>query len=283
MRTELLSAIALTCALVSLPPAHAQDFPPDAGWTALRCGDAPMSDPVGDVPGAVDERDIVGDTAAPAGLRAVDDDYLYLRLRLDRDPTTSAGALRPFAWGFLFDLDLEPTSYELLIRASGADQTVSLFRNATTTSPDDPADPPDQPPAAIYDWADSGRSAPASSSFGGDADRFLELAIPWDDLVPLGLTPITRVRVWAATSSTGDTLDGDLACHDASSGRDPSLGGTGAQPTTPDPEAPGGGSTGEGELEGGGGCATGRRAGGSAAVLLLALLAVRRRPRSSPA
>ena len=289
MRIPLAAAIALSCSLAAPAAAPAQEFPPDDGWTALRCAGAPMTDPVADQPGAVDERDIVGTEAAPAGFRAVDADFLYLRLRLDATPAAAAGALRPFAWGFLFDLDLDDGDFELLIRASGVDQTVSVYRNETTTSPGDPADPPDEPAAAVYDWADAGRDAPAGSNSGGDADRFLDLAIPWDDLTPLGLNPLTRVRVWAATSTTDEVLDGDLACHDGSGGGDPSLEGTGSETTTPDPDGDGGGGggggEGEGELEGGGGCSAGAGAGGPGAWIALGvlLLVVRRGRRSTPA
>jgi hypothetical protein len=257
--------------------AAGQVFPADDDWTALACGDRPMFDGVADEPQAVDERDIVGDDDAPAGFHALDDDFLYLRLRLEADPVQASGALRPFAWGMGFDLDGDRTTYELLIMATGADQTVKLFSNDTTTIANSPADPADQPAVASYPFDDAGRSAAAGSSFGGDADRFLDLAVPWADLEPLGLSPATTIAVWAATSTNGDRMDADLACHDGASG-EPTLDGTASDETTPGAGGGGGGGggvAGDGELTGGGGCASGRGAPAGAALWILVVLAGR--------
>jgi hypothetical protein len=261
----------------SLSSASAQVFPVDEDWVPLRCADQPMQDPVGDQAGATMERDIVGDADRPAGLRAVDDEFLYLRLRLDANPATAAGELRPFGWGFAFDLNRDRTDFELLILARGATQTIELYQNETTTLPNDPADPPDQPAVATYAWDDGGRSVAAGSQFGNTPDRFLDLAVPWDDLSPLGLNRLTAMSVWAATSSNGDVLDADVACHDATTG-DPELDDTGSDVTTPGEGELEGGGTGEGELEGGGGCAAGAGASGRAAWWLagLAIILARR-------
>jgi hypothetical protein len=272
--------------VLSAGAARAQSFPADDDWFALECGGGPMTDAVMDEPGATLERDIVGDGGDPAGLRAIDFDFAYFRLRLDADPVDQ-GELLPSTWGFEIDLDDDTSTYEVLILASGLDQTISLFSNDVTTSPDDPTDPADQPPVAVYDFVDNGRSASASSDFGGDGDRFLDVAIPWDDLEGLGITLVTELHVWAASSSSDDSLDGDFACHDGGDG-DPSLGDIASDPTVldPDPDGGGGGGGGTGEpmLEGGGGCAAGGGAPAGAGLLLLALLlglATRARSRAS--
>lgn len=75
--------------LVLLVPAvaHAQvAFPPETAWVPLRCDDVPMNDGFQDEAGAFDERDLVGLTSAPTGMRASDDEHLFLRIRLDEDP-----------------------------------------------------------------------------------------------------------------------------------------------------------------------------------------------------
>ena len=300
-RTIITLAAAVTCAWSGA--ALAQDFPADEDWFPLECGGDPMTDGVQDEPGATMERDIVGDEAEPAGFRAVDGDFAYFRMRLDADPVDQ-GDLLPFSWGFEFDLDGDTSTYEILILVTGMDQMVSVFTNDTTTQPDDPADPADQPPVDSDTFANFGRSAPADSDFNGDGDRFLDVAIPWDQLEPLGFNLLTQIHVWAATSSADDRLDADFACHDGASG-DPDLSDIASDPTVADPDADsdgdgftdadeigagsdpddpdstpdndGGGPDGEPMLEGGGGCATGGHPGDAwMIVAALALLLLSR-------
>jgi hypothetical protein len=256
--------------------AHAQVvFPADSEYRPLYCGNAVMTDGFADSTANVDERDVVGDGAAPAGLRASDATHLYLRIRLDDDPVTG-NMLRPSSWGMQYDLDDDATDYELLILVDGmapAQTALSVFRNTTTTATNDPGDPADQPAARSYAFATNVRSAPAGGSqFGGNADVFLDFAVPWADLVPLGLDRDTPTRVWVASSTSQNSLDGDFACHGGAGGA-PTLSGTASDPTTGDPNNPGAGG-GTGRLEGGGGCAAGGHAG---VLLLLALLGLRRR------
>ena len=282
-------------------PAHAQDFPAEADWEEFHCGDAAMWDDPGDEPTALDERDVVGDELQPAGFHYADPDYAYLRLRLEEDPSETNGDLRPFAWGFEFDTDDDPTTYEVLVLASGIDQTISVFSNDTVTLDNDPSDPADEPPVVSYDWGASGRVVAAGSDFGGDPDTYLDMAILWEDLVAAGMTPVTPIRTWAASSSQANTLDGDFACHDGSSGApvldeigsdqedvSPDSDGdtfsdaeemdAGTDPNDPEsfPDDTGSGET---DLEGGGGCSvsTGRASPTWLALLLLALMARRRR------
>jgi MYXO-CTERM domain-containing protein len=234
-----------------------------------------MSDLVQDQPGAVDARDIVGDIDFPAGLRASDETNAYLRLRLEADPAPG-GAVQASSWGMQFDTDGDRQTYELMILVEGINGpagTVTLYRNSTTTLRNDPNDPVDQPPAQTYTFAANARTIVApGSSFGGDPDYFLDFAVPWSALVPLGLDRDTTTYVWAATSSVADRLDSDFACHNGASGP-VRLDGTASDPTTGDPdEDPNGGGGGTGRLEGGGGCSTGGGGGAGSAVALLALL-----------
>ncbi len=280
-------------------PARAQDFPADPDWEEFHCGTDAMWDDAGDEADAVDERDVVGDELEPAGFHYADPDFAYLRLRLEEDPSEASGELRPFAWGFEFDTDDDASTYEVLVLASGIDQTVSVFSNDAVTLDNDPSDPADEPPLAVYDWADVGRVAAAGSDFGGDPDTYLDMAILWDDLEAAGMTPITPVRTWAASSSQGNTLDGDFACHDGA-GADPVLDDTvsdeedvspdsdgdgfsdaeeidaGTDPNDPDSVPDGDPGNGLTELQGGGGCSAAPSGPGSLplALLLLGLVAV---------
>jgi len=272
-RTALLTAVA---SVLGGAAAHAATFPGDASYVALRCGGAAMTDLLADQPPALAERDVVGEATAPAGLRAADAQSLYLRLRVDQDPAPG-GTVRPFAWGMAFDLDGNRTTYELLITVDGiaaATGTVSVFTNHTTTLANDPADLADLPAAATFSFANQARTAGAGTTIGGNADFFVDIAVPWATLAPLGLDRDTPTYVWAGSSSVANALDGDLACHDGRGGA-ARLDATSSDPTTGDPTRdPGGGGTGALRLEGGGGCQAGGSLGLGAA---LALLGVRRR------
>jgi len=222
-------------ALVGAAAARAQSFPPDSEWMPLPCRNGPMTDRYRDEPGAIDERDIVGNDGAPAGLRAADANFFYLRLRLDADPAPG-GTLRTFAWGIELDTNGNLSTYEVLLIARGADDDIALHRNTTTTLPNDPNDPANDPPVATYAFASNGRSVVASGTdFGGNTDYFLDLAVPWTDLQSVGVTRTTPVVAWAATSSTTTSLAADLACFDNATG-EPTLTGTAPDPTVLDPD-----------------------------------------------
>jgi len=273
--------IALTVVLASAA-AHAASFPDDASYRPLRCDGTVMTDLLGDQPPALAERDLVGDAADAAGLRAADAQFLYLRIRVDRDPAPG-GVVQPYAWGMAFDLDGDRTTYELLVTADGIGSpngAVSVFTNQTTTLANSPADPADAPASATFLFADAARTVAAGTTGGNNADFFLDIAVPWTTLAPLGLDRDTPTYVWAGSSSVADRLDGDLACHDGRSGGAARLDAIVSDPTTGDPTREPGDGDGDGDLrlEGGGGC----HAGGSGGLgLALAGLGLRRRRRSS--
>jgi hypothetical protein len=229
VRGPLAAAVAL-CALT----ARAQSFPADRDWVPLRCGADVMTDPYRDESSALGERDLVGDLNAPTGYRASDGEYLFLRVRLEQDPMPG-GTPRPFAWGLLLDRDGDLSTYEVQLLASGVDGTVQLFQNTVTTLPNDPTDPPDTPVLRTYTFEKSARSLVApGSSYGANADYFLDFAVPWQDLGVVKLSLSTPVTAWAATSSTTTTLNGDFACWNDGNGA-PTLSGTDPGTTTLDP------------------------------------------------
>jgi len=274
----------IVCTLMALAgPAAAQNFPA-AAWAPLPCGATVMTDRFQDQVGAFFERDIVGDTGAAAGFLASDATFLYLRLRLDQDPAP-AGVLKPFSWGFEFDLDNNTSTYELLVAVNGSTSQVAIYKNTVTTLPNDPADPADLPAVATFPFATHGRSVVAAGSmFGTDNDFFLDLAVPWSALAPLGVTPSSSVLIWAASSMTDTALNGDFACHDGVNGP-PKLS---ALPTTRmviDPNASVDGGVADGgpiirAIEGGPGCDFGGTGPfSSLAVFSLLVLAVGLRQR----
>jgi hypothetical protein len=132
------------------------------------------------------------------------------------------------------------------------------------------------PAAATFALATNARTVAAGTAIGGDADFFVDIAVPWTALAPHDLRRDKRTYVWVGSSSVASALDGDLACHDGAGGA-PRLDAIPSDPTTGDPTLDIGGEGGL-RLEGGSGC----QAGGSlglGAALALAVLAVRRRRR----
>jgi len=251
-------------------------FPADSAYHPLRCGNTPAFDNYRDEPGFVDEGDIVGTASGPAALRASDATYLYLRIRLDGDPAPNQNP-KASSWGMELDLDGDPTTYELLMLVDGlnGNSAVELFTNHTVTLPNDPNDPADQPPVASYTFANNARSAPAPNpNTGGNADFYLDFAMPWTDLIAAGLDHATATDLWVASSTSPNGLNGDFACHDGASGV-VHLDGTKSDPTTGDPanDPNNGSGSGSGELrlEGGGGCST---TGGTSPWVMLAIMAL---------
>ena len=283
MRTTLL-ALLLAGGVASAAPVQ---FPVDSQYKPLRCGGTPMYDGYRDQPGFIDGGDVVGSATAPAALRASDATYLYLRIRIDGDPAPTQTP-EAASWGIELDLDGDPTTYELLMLVDGiaANNKVELFTNHTTTLPNDPNDPADQPPVATYTFANNARSIMAAMpNTGGNPDFYLDFALPWTDLVAAGLDHGTATRLWVASSTSADSLNGDFACNDGAGGA-VHLNTADSDPTTGDPaNDPNGNGSGSGsgsgsgglQLEGGGGCST---TGGTATPLFaLALFALRRRRR----
>jgi len=262
-------------------------FPVDSQYKPLFCGGGPMYDGYRDQPGFLDEDDVVGTALLPAALRASDATYLYVRIRLDADPAPSQTP-KPSSWGVELDLDGDPTTYELLMLVDGiaGNNKVELFTNHTVTLANDPNDPADQPPVATYTFANNARTivAPMSNT-GANPDYFLDFALPWTDLIAAGLNHDTATRLWVASSSSADSLNGDFACNDGAGGA-VHLNAADSDPTTGDPaNDPNGNGSGSGsgtgsgglELEGGGGCST--TGGTTSPFLAFALLALRRRRR----
>jgi MYXO-CTERM domain-containing protein len=303
--TRLLMAILVFAGLAALEGrARAQTFPTDGAYHPLRCGRHIMRDGRGDEAPNLNERDLVGEDDFAAGLRASDNDFLYLRLRLD-DDAFPGGTIAGYSWGIAFDLDDDHQTYEILGIVDGVSNQVLLYKNTQTTTRDDATDPADTPPVAMYDLATHAKSSEAPTAQNAP-DYYISFALPWADLKPLGLDHRTRVRVYAASSTATNALNGDFACHSGGGAAhfsdmdsdetvaDPVIDGDGdgvsdadeveGGSNPDDPNSVPGGANGPLELAGGGGCGVAHRGGGAAALGLAALglaalLVLRRRRR----
>ena len=96
------------------PDRERADVPARLRLVPLPCRGAVMTDPFADVATALAERDIVGNPADAAGLRASDSQFFYLRLRMEEDPAPG-GTLQPFAWGIEIDTNGNLNTYEVLL------------------------------------------------------------------------------------------------------------------------------------------------------------------------
>ncbi len=210
--------------------------PADDEFVPFRCGGLPATDPMGDEPGGSHHRDIIGDLAEPALFHAMDATFLYLRMRIDGDPTQSADDLAPFGWGYEFDTDGTLTSYEHLALANGiGTDEITWQENTVQALPDDPADPAETIIDTYVPSVDYWHSVQTTSTFGGDPDWFLTLAIPLADLAAAGISTGEPIVVWAGTSNSVHSLNVDFACHDGTTG-DPSLSDPGIDVVILDPD-----------------------------------------------
>jgi hypothetical protein len=107
------SLILLLAATATFAPSRAYAWPEEDAWVAFQQAGAPILDVVGDAEqgdsGVHGSVDIVSDTSpepdAAAGYWYADDDALYLRMRIDEDPSNGAENVRASNWGFLIDID----------------------------------------------------------------------------------------------------------------------------------------------------------------------------------
>ena len=237
-RTALVAAVLSACAAQPETGGASSDVlvpPPESEFVPFRCGGAIATDPLDDAAGPGQYRDAVGVAGRPAALRASDDTYLYLRMRLDDDPRQAADDLRPFGSGFLLDADGDTTAYELLgeVEGTGAD-SATLWSN-TSAVPEVASDPAE---SVLVDYAIAidhwHVEQAAGSNIGGDPDYFLTLALAWDDLDGEGLSRTEPAAVWAGTTNSDRAINVDFVCHDEQTG-DPTLSSIAFAPAVLDP------------------------------------------------
>lgn len=214
-----------TLSLAGLP-SRAWAWPADDAWVPLEQGGAAVLDIAGDheqgdstVDGSVD---LVGDASpdpdAAAGYWAVDDDNIYMRMRVDEDPRNGTDELRFSNWAFLIDTDGgEDYEYLFGVVGLGAVSVVGIYENTlNTTGVSAVAD-------AVVDTvatslsSDFLRVSEADTSVNSALDYFIDLSWSRDDLtaaVGTDLDGDLRIVVGTNTSPVPNQVANDCAGHD---------------------------------------------------------------------
>ncbi len=210
--------LGLAAALAAFPIslARAQTIPDDGDFEPVLCNGLGSADATSDTDEADGARDIVGAPLAPAYFFAYDDEFVYLRMRVNTDSLIDP-EFRPFGWGFAFDTDGDLRTFEALVILDDGEDEVRLHANTSTGTAGNPADAPDTPAAFTYEASTHAEITSTISLFGLNFDFFVTVAVPWDDLDAVGVESGNRT-IWAGTSFDGQRLNGDIACHNANSG-----------------------------------------------------------------
>lgn len=211
-------AAATTGACFLVPgTAGAQPVSPDfstVSWLDLMKDGAALEDVSNDSfgPGIVD---LVGDAGAPAASIAGDASFVYLRLRVDGDPSGDGG-LAGSGWGCAIDNDGNYGAYEFMIFVDGQTDTVELWDNLS--APGGPGDAADTQHGS-YPVATHARVTPAGApdlGTPGFTDHYLEMAVPTMDLILAGFDPTGPIVAVCGSSTSGAAvLSADCSATDA--------------------------------------------------------------------
>lgn len=249
------AAVMAVVSLVLLLPTDADaafdPIPDDDEFVPFMCGDEPAWDPYRDASGGTDHRDPVGDAERPAALRTADDDYLYLRMRLDGDPRRDDDSLRSFGWGYLFDAppsnfdddDPATNTYDFLLHLEGGGGTDGTLRFRSNEGQEE-TDDPTVPAAGDLMWETEHndpdpiwhvKEAPEEPVGSEPSDWWLTVAVPWDDLEPHGITPDGIAIVWMGSSNSNQAINVDFICHDGDVDPTPDMSSIGTDDEPLDP------------------------------------------------
>jgi uncharacterized repeat protein (TIGR01451 family) len=215
--TDRLATVAALAFLMLARGAGAQAPAFDAVvWTPLACA---AGDPAGDeTPSAVD---LVGDAAHLAAYTAHDGSYLYMRFRVNGDPTGSGG-FHSYAWNVLMQVPSgDPFQYQYELSLNGKSDTVEVWANTSASDIDfsplfnDPSDVQlfSTPAASLARHL----AATDGSSFGGNPDYFVDVAFPVATLVAKGVVAsaadLDTALFFPATATNANNYNkGYLAC-----------------------------------------------------------------------
>lgn len=223
---------ALTAALGGCSPGAGDDaptfvqgaavtaVPADGSFYPFLCNGQVAGDVVGDPVTGGSWRDIVGDATFPAFYRAADATHVFFRMRVSGDPRKPGSSeLQPSSWDVLVDTDGNLSTYEFMLTADGnLDGTRVQWVRNSVKEPGNPMDPAndtrgdviaDLSPASDY-W--TATPTADGSTFGGDGDFFMTVAIPRATLTGAGLDLSKAFSVWGGTNASNYSLNADYGC-----------------------------------------------------------------------
>jgi uncharacterized protein (TIGR03382 family) len=219
-----LAAAALALAAIATPTsAYAITFPADTAWIPLTKGGMTYFDVLGD---GVNERDLVGDATHPTAYVYQDATNFYFRIRVNKKPTKTDGTFEPFGWGCAIDYNNTPATMEFIAMVNGItnmgpdgnpDQVEWDYN--PTPNPDSASDIAEVTVATFPTAGAAGyaRSVLADSMIGGDADYFIDFAIPLTTMrsPPVttpptpGIPSTTTLRFACGSSNNAQRLNAD--------------------------------------------------------------------------
>lgn len=178
-----------------------------ADWYPVTWGGGPYLEPNDKTPDTIDLR---GDATYNTGYWFSDGIDLMFRLRLDQAPNASTQQV----WQVLMDPDGDDfVEWALQWDAKSDDQIElnhaltggPLFTDVQLNEASFWYDPTPSPYGRFVSPTDDG------SNFDGDADGFVDIAIPWVKLTQYsGITPTTWLRVAFSTSDNHNNINKDL-------------------------------------------------------------------------
>ncbi|MBW6512362.1 MAG: DUF11 domain-containing protein [Desulfuromonadaceae bacterium] len=207
---RLFTLLLFSAALLLIAATHVHAWPADSDWIPIYRGTEMLSDDNDANPSSLD---IVGDATNSAAYLFNDGNYMHFRIRLDADPMANATSLKQFGWGFLLDLNQNFDDYEFMIMLDGISDTMYLAQNTVQGTLGDPSDRPE-----IIRWQETltygnnFRVEVATTTFGNNADYFLDYAIPFSVFKSsMGLTDSSIISYFVGGSTSAQTLATDLA------------------------------------------------------------------------
>jgi hypothetical protein len=211
----------LLSASLLLLPSTALAWPASGDWDPLTVGGNHIQDDAEDQAASPGENawDIVGNSANPAVQWWLDEEYLYLHLLVNADPSASAYS---GSWGVLLETDGDTADFEHSIYLSSYGQVIVVQENSDAgDGPDDSAETNVLTYTTPLTTGLAEVHSVGIAAFGVEHDAYVNLAFPLQDLYDHGvLTENTTFQVCTATSDSSltESLDSDTSGTSNSAG-----------------------------------------------------------------